>query len=60
MDITKPKSLIANQIRELLLLHILLQDLHPNLLGCRKRRIGSVAFDTDSGFTFMCFQVSRF
>lgn len=32
-DITKPKFLMASQIRETLLLHILLQDFQPNLLG---------------------------
>lgn len=45
-DITKPKFLIATQIREMLLLHILLQDFQPNLLGYRKTVISSVAFDT--------------
>lgn len=54
-DITKPKFLIATQIREMLLLHVLLQDFQPNFLGYRKTAISSVAFDTAWEFTVMCF-----
>lgn len=37
---------MASQIRETLLLHILLQDFQSNLLGYRKTVISSVAFDS--------------
>lgn len=37
---------MASQIRETFLLHILLQDFQPNLLGYRKTVISSVAFDS--------------
>lgn len=37
---------MASQFREMVLLHILLQDFQPNLLGYRKTAISSVAFDT--------------
>lgn len=45
-DITRAKFLMASQIREILLLHILLQDFQSNLLGYRKTVISSVAFDS--------------
>lgn len=58
-DITKPKFLIAGQIREMLLLHILLQDFQPSLLGYRKTVISSVAFDTAWEFIAMCFWLRK-
>lgn len=58
-NITKPKFLMASQIRETLLLHILLQDFQPNLLGYRKTMINSVAFDSVWEFRVMCFWLRK-
>lgn len=54
-DITKPKFLMASQIREMLFLYILLQDFQPNLLGYRKTMISWVAFDSACEFRGMYF-----
>lgn len=58
-DITKPKFLMASQIREMLLLHILLQDFQPNVLGYRKTVTSSVACDSAWGFIVMCFWLRK-
>lgn len=58
-DITKPKFLMASQIRETFLLHILLQDFQPNLLGYKKTMISSVAFNSAWEFRVMCFWLRK-
>lgn len=50
---------MASQIRETFLLHILLQDFQPNLLGYRKTTINSVAFHSVWEFRVMCFRLGK-